>query len=412
MTHFALAYLAGTLAVATVAAKLSMRQGYGLRHALGVALVVGTATIWLGLSSDILTPWHWGIADILEDDLTVTMLNEPNFGIGFGAHAAPYPTLSGPVGALVGAQQWLNTKPLRSEHLRGKVVVVNFWTYTCVYSLRALPYIRAWARKYADNGLVVVGVHSPEFSFEKELPNVRRESAALGVGYPVAIDNDFGIWRAFNNNAWPALYIIGTDGRVRRHVIGEGGYDQSEKLIQQLLSEANGVEISGDIAVVPGEGPQKAADKPNLRSFETYVGYGLGRTFASPGGVKKDVPSLYKAPGPLPLNRWGLVGRWTIGREFATLNDNSGKIAFRFHARDLHLILAPQSQDHPIRFRVTVDGAPPGPDHGFDVDTQGWGTLKDARMYQLVRQAGPVVDRTFEIEFLDAGARAYDFTFG
>jgi thiol-disulfide isomerase/thioredoxin len=315
-------------------------------------------------------------------------------------------------GSLLGARQWLNTAPLRAEDLRGKVVLVNFWTYSCINSLRALPYVRAWAAKYKDRGLVVIGVHTPEFGFEKDVDNVRRANAALGVSYPVALDSDYAIWQAFGNEAWPAFYFIDADGRVRGRVLGEGGYDQSERLIQQLLSEAHGAPVGGGIAPVVGSGPEAAPDLKDLRSEETYVGYAKASNFVSTEGVGHDVQRLYRAAPALQLNQWSLAGLWTVGGEFATLNNAPGAIRYRFHARDLHLVLALSSQGHPIRFRVTIDGAPPGADHGSDVDARGWGSVQDPRMYQLVRQKGPVADRTFEIQFLDAGVRAYVFTFG
>jgi thiol-disulfide isomerase/thioredoxin len=332
--------------------------------------------------------------------------------VGTAAYAAPDPALSGPLRSLLGAQQWLNTQLLRPEDIRGKVVLVNFWTYSCINCLRALPHVRAWAEKYKDGGLVVIGVHTPEFAFEKDVANVGRASVSLGVGYPIAIDNDFEIWRAFDNQAWPALYFIGADGRVRHRVLGEGGYDQSERLIQGLLSKVNGPPVPTDIVAISGKGPQASADETNLRSAETYIGYAQGRDFASPGGVREDAPSLYRAAWALALNRWSLAGVWTVGREFASLTGTSGSIAYRFHARDLHLVLAPRAQGNPIRFRVRIDGAPPGADHGSDVDAEGWGSVQDGRLYQLVRQTGSVADRTFEIEFFDAGVRAYAFTFG
>ncbi|HEV2675400.1 MAG TPA: thioredoxin family protein [Aliidongia sp.] len=325
------------------------------------------------------------------------------------ASAAPAP--SGPVGALFGARQWLNTPPLHPEDLRGKVVLVNFWTYSCINCLRVLPHVRAWAEAYKDRGLVVIGVHTPEFAFEKDVANVRRASIALGVGYPVAIDSDFAIWRAFGNQAWPALYFIGADGRIRQQVLGEGSYAESERLIQKLLSEA-GAPMGLDLAAVSASGAQAAADERDLRSDETYIGYGEARNFASPGGAKPDASSLYHAAPALPLNRWSLDGAWTVGREFATLDEAAGSITYRFHARDLHLVLAPPAQGRPVRFRVTIDGAPPGADHGADVDTEGWGLLQDDRLYQLVRQEGAITDRTFRIEFSEPGVRAYAFTFG
>jgi thiol-disulfide isomerase/thioredoxin len=328
------------------------------------------------------------------------------------AQAAPARALASPLSSVLGARQWLNTPPLRPEDLRGKVVLVNFWTYSCINSLRPLPYVRAWAAKYKDRGLVVIGVHTPEFGFEKDVGNITRANAALGVGYPVAVDSDRRIWGAFNNQAWPGFYFIGADGRVRRQKLGEGGYAESERLLQQLLSEARRAPVTDRIVAVAGQGPQAAPDDRNLRSPETYVGYNQAADFASPGGQKFDVRSNYQTRTTLPLNNWSLAGAWTVGGEFATSNAPAGSISYRFHARDLHLVMAPSARNRPIRFKVTIDGAPPGADHGFDVDAAGRGTLQEPRMYQLVRQARPVADRTFRIEFLDPGARAYVFTFG
>jgi thiol-disulfide isomerase/thioredoxin len=409
-TSLAAGLLLGGRLLAVV--KRSARWGDGLRRILGAAVVAGAATIWLGLDTGLLTRWSSASTNSLEQDLIATLRKAPALALGTAAYAAPGPALSRPQRSLLGARQWLNTQPLRAEDIRGKVVLVNFWTYSCINSLRALPYVRAWAEKYKDRGLVVIGVHTPEFAFEKDVANVRQASASLGVFYPVAIDSDYGIWRAFNNQAWPAFYFIGADGLVRHHVLGEGDYDQSERLIQQLLSEAKGAPVASDIVAVTGDGPQAAADERDLRSPETYIGYAQARNFASPDGVREDAPSLYRTVSALPLNRWGLAGVWTIGGEFATLGDKSGSITYRFHARDLHLVLAPPSQGQPIRFRVKIDGAPPGADHGFDVDAEGRGSVQEARMYQLVRQSGAVADRTFEIEFFDAGVRAYAFTFG
>jgi hypothetical protein len=275
-----------------------------------------------------------------------------------------------------------------------------------------LPHVREWAAKYKDRGLVVVGVQTPEFAFEKDVANVSKALTTLGVSYPVAIDNDFKIWRAFNNVAWPALYFIGADGRIRRHVFGEGEYDQSEQLIQQLLSEADAAPIASGTVTVKGISTEAAPDERDLRSPETYIGYTQGTNFASPGFVSENVSRVYKTLSTLPLNHWSLSGVWTIAAEYAVLNEAPGSIAYRFHARDLHLVLARSSQGHPIRFRVTIDGNPPGADHGYDVDADGWGILEDDRLYQLVRQAEKIVDRTFEIEFLESGVRAYAFTFG
>jgi thiol-disulfide isomerase/thioredoxin len=333
-------------------------------------------------------------------------------GLGTAALAGPGAALTAQQRAVLAAGPWMNTPPLQAQDLRGKVVLVNFWTYSCINSLRVLPYVRAWAEKYRAQGLVVVGVHTPEFEFEKDLANVRRASASYGVDYPVVLDSHFHVWRAFNNEAWPALYFLGPDGRVRRQVLGEGSYDQSERLIQKLLSEANGKPVSGGITPVSGQGAEAAPDERDLGSPETYIGYARASGFASAGGLKRDESRSYRAATSLGLNRWGLSGVWTAGNEFATLDQPSGRIAYRFHARDLHLILAPPADGRPVRFRITIDGKPPGADHGVDVDADGQGRIVDPRLYQLVRQTRPVVARTFEIEFLDAGVRAYDFTFG
>ena len=391
-------------------AKRSVRWGDHVRRILGAAVVAGAAIIWLGLDTGVLTRWSSVGTNRVEQKLITALRQPPALELGTVAVAAP--ALSAPLGSLLGARPWLNTPALHARDLRGKVVLVNFWTYSCINCLRVLPHVRAWAEKYHDRGLVVVGVHTPEFAFEKNVANVSKAAVSLGVGYPVAIDSDFGIWRAFDNQAWPALYFIGADGRIRHRVLGEGDYDQSERLIQHLLSEANGAPAAGDIAAVAGKGPQAAADEANLHSAETYIGYVQARNFASPGGLRADHLSQYRTPTALSLGRWGLAGAWTVGGEFATLNERPGSITYRFHARDLHLVLGPASQDRPIRFRVTLDGVPPGADHGIDVDAEGWGSVREARLYQLVRQVGPVADRTFEIEFLDPGVRAYVFTFG
>jgi len=327
------------------------------------------------------------------------------------AFATPGLALPAPQRLLRGTGQWLNASPLQAQDLRGKVVLVNFWTYSCINSSRALPYVRAWAEKYKDQGLVVVGVHTPEFAFEKDIGNVRQAVAAAGVDYPVVLDNDFAIWRAFDNQAWPAFYFIGADGRVRRRVLGEGDYDKSERLLQTLLSEARGAPVTSKISAVVGQGAQAAPDERDLASPETYIGYARASGFASAGGLRQESPRRYAIPGALGLNTWALGGDWAVGDEFATATGASGHVAYRFHARDLHLIMAPSTRG-PIRFRVTLDGRPPGSNRGVDVDGEGWGRLDAPRMYQLIRQTGPIRDRTFEIKFLEPGARAYDFTFG
>jgi thiol-disulfide isomerase/thioredoxin len=335
----------------------------------------------------------------------------PDVALG-ALFAAPALAASYPKRELHGAKPWLNTAPLRAEDLKGKVVLVNFWTYSCINSLRPLPYVRAWAEKYKDRGLVVIGVHTPEFGFEKDLANVRTANAALGVDYPVVLDSDYAIWNAFGNQAWPGFYFIGADGRVRRQKLGEGDYDESERLIQKLLAEARRSPVSDSIAPIPGSGPQAAPDWEHIASPETYVGHDKARGFVSTPAIRKDHAVLYQPPGGLPLNHWSLTGVWRVGGEFATLEGATGAIAYRFHARDLNFVLAPPADGRTIRFRVRIDGAAPGADHGFDTDAEGSGQIVEPRMYQLVRQSRPVADRSFEIEFLDPGVRAYVLTFG
>jgi cytochrome c biogenesis protein CcdA/thiol-disulfide isomerase/thioredoxin len=391
------------------AVRRSIRWGEGLRRVLGAGVIAGAATIWLGLDTGPLARWSSAMADGIERNLIAGLPKEPVAIMPAANSTVP---LSAPLRSLLGARQWLNTPPLQPADISGKVVLVNFWTYSCINCLRALPHVRAWAETYRDRGLVVVGVHTPEFAFEKDAANVGRAIKSLGIGYPVAIDSDFAIWRAFNNRAWPALYFIGADGRLRHQVLGEGEYEQSEQLIRRLLSQADGLPVSGDSAIVTAAGPQAEADGRNLGSGEAYIGYSQADSFASPGGVWQDAPTRYQAGASLSLNRWSLSGVWTVGGEFATLNEAAGGIAYRFHARDLHLVMAPQAAGHAIRFRIRIDGAAPGADHGSDVDADGWGSVQEGRLYQLVRQTRPVMDRTFEIEFFDSGVRAYAFTFG
>ncbi|HEY7189641.1 MAG TPA: thioredoxin family protein [Vicinamibacterales bacterium] len=309
------------------------------------------------------------------------------------------------------ASQWLNSPRLTAESLRGKVVLVDFWTYTCINWLRTLPYVRAWSQTY-QQGLVVIGVHTPEFPFEHDLDNVRRGVQQMKVPYPVVIDNDYSIWRAFRNQYWPALYVIDAQGRIRDHQFGEGEYERSERAIQRVLSEAGAAGISSGIARVEGVGFEAAADWTNLRSPETYVLYDRSEGFASRDAAVVDRRRPYFAAGRLSLNQWSFVGEWTIGKQATALNKASGQIVYRFHARDVHLVMGPPRGTGPIRFRVTIDGQPPGAAHGLDVDERGSGTASEQRLYQLIRQPKPIVDRTFSIEFLDAGIEAFSFTFG
>jgi thiol-disulfide isomerase/thioredoxin len=320
--------------------------------------------------------------------------------------------VEGSLPSLAGATEWLNSPPLTAAGLRGKVVLVDFWTYTCINWLRTLPYVRAWAEKYKDYGLVLIGVHTPEFDFEHDLDNVRRAVKDLRVDYPVAIDNDYAVWTAFDNHYWPALYFVDAQGQIRHHQFGEGQYEQSEMIIQQLLNEAGISGIGPDLVSVDARGVEAAADWDSLRSPENYLGYERTENFASPDGAVLDTRHVYAAPARLRLNHWALAGDWTVQPQAIVLNQADGRIAYRFHARDLHLVMGRAARGTPVRFRVRIDGQPPGAARGTDVDDQGNGTVTEPRLYQLVRQPGPISERTFEITFLDPGVQACAFTFG
>lgn len=315
-------------------------------------------------------------------------------------------------GSFDGALGWLNSEPLSLPELRGKVIVVQFWTYSCINWLRTESYVRAWEEKYKDYGVVVVGVHTPEFGFEKNTDNIGWAAKAYRVGYPIAIDSNFAVWRSFDNHYWPALYFIDAEGRIRHTQFGEGNYERSESVIQDLLHEAGKSGFAPGSVQVEGLGAEAQADWENLRTPETYVGYARADNFASSGQVATDAEETYAIPPVLLANHWALSGRWAIGRESATLKSANGKIAFRFHARDVHLVMGPASRANQVRFRVRIDGAAPGADAGGDIDRDGNGVLIEQRLYQLIRQDGPVADRTFEIEFLEPGAEAFVFTFG
>jgi len=310
------------------------------------------------------------------------------------------------------ANEWLNSPPLTPAALRGKVVLVDFWTYTCINWLRTLPYVRAWHEKYRNRGLVVIGVHAPEFTFEKNLDNVRWAVKEMRVDYPVAVDNEHVIWRAFRNQYWPALYFIDAQGRFRHQYFGEGSYPQSEMVIQRLLMEAGVGGIGDDLVSVDARGLEAAADWGTLKSPENYVGYERTQNFASPDGAVLDKPRMYEVPARLRLNEWGLSGDWTVKKETAALNKANGSLAYRFHARDLHLVMGPAAPGTSVRFRVRIDGQPPGAAHGIDVDEQGNGTVTEQRLYQLIRQPPPIADRQFDIEFLGPGVEIFAFTFG
>jgi thiol-disulfide isomerase/thioredoxin len=320
--------------------------------------------------------------------------------------------LEGRLAEFEGATGWLNSPPLTTADLRGTVVLVDFWTYTCINWLRTLGYVRAWAEKYEDAGLVVIGVHTPEFSFERDVDNVRRAAADLHVEYPIALDSDYAVWEAFSNHYWPAVYIADAEGGIRHHHFGEGGYEESELVIQRLVRDAGADDVPDDLVSVTGDGFEAQADWANLGTPETYLGYDQAQNFASPGGAKLDEARTYAAPESLRLNHWALVGDWTVTRRAAVSNAAVGRIAFRFHARDVHLVMGPPAGGAAVPFRVLVDGGPPGDAHGLDVDQQGHGMLSEQRLHQLIRAPASIADRTFEITFLAPGAEAYAFTFG
>jgi thiol-disulfide isomerase/thioredoxin len=309
-----------------------------------------------------------------------------------------------------GATGWLNSPPLGTEELQGKVVLVDFWTYTCINWLRTLAYVRAWSEKYSD-GLVVVGVHTPEFPFERDVDNVRWAAENMAVEYPIALDSAYAVWDAFSNNYWPAVYIADAEGRIRHHHFGEGGYEECERVIQRLLRDAGGDEV-GDLVTVVPVGFEVQADWANLESPETYLGYDQAQNFASPGGAKLEQSRTYDAPDSLRLNQWALGGDWTVGRKAAVADADDGSIAFRFHARDVHLVMGPRAGGSSAPFRVLLDGQPPGDAHGLDADEDGRGTVAQQRLYQLVRRSGSIADGTVEITFPAGGVDAYCFTFG
>ena len=320
--------------------------------------------------------------------------------------------IEGELPSLGSATEWLNSEPLTADGLRGKVVLVDVWTYTCINWLRSLPYVRAWAEKYKNQGLVVIGVHAPEFEFEKNVDNVRRAARDMKVNYPIAIDNDYAIWRALKNEYWPALYFVDAQGHIRHHHFGEGEYEKSEMIIQQLLAEAGINNIDHKLVSVDARGVESAADWGSLKSPENYVGYERTENFASPGGAVLDKRRIYAVPARLRLNHWALSGDWTVKKQAAVLNKANGRIAYRFHARDLHLVMGPAARGTSVRFRVLIDGKPPGAAHGIDVDDKGNGTVTEQRLYQLIRQSKPIAERQFEIEFLDSGVETFAFTFG
>jgi cytochrome c biogenesis protein CcdA/thiol-disulfide isomerase/thioredoxin len=423
-TSLAVALLIGGRVFAAM--KRSLGAGEWIRRGIGAAMLLGVVAISLGLDTGVLarvsTVATGGLEQKLVDRFspgstpaatnaasTVATTDSP--AMMRATFSTPLP-VEGQLPPLSGAVQWLNSAPLSAEDLRGKVVLVDFWTYSCINCLRSLPYVKAWAQKYRDKGLVVIGVHAPEFAFERNVDNVKRSVHDLGIDYPVAIDNNYAIWRAFGNQYWPAHYFIDAKGQVRFHHFGEGDYAHSEEVIQQLLKEAGHTDVGTAMTNTDARGVQQSADSADMRSPETYLGYERAENFAGRGGESHDKVHTYAAPGELSLNNWGLAGAWKVGAEEASLAGSNGTIVYRFHARDLHLVLGPGKDGKPVRFRVSIDGAAPGDAHGTDIAADGTGTVTEQRLYQLVRQPGDVRDRTFSIEFLEPGVEAYAFTFG
>ncbi|MBY4730041.1 cytochrome c biogenesis protein DipZ [Cupriavidus pauculus] len=430
------------------AMKRSMGAGEWLRRGLGVGVLGGVAAIAAGADTGLLAQLSVGSTARLEQalvdrfhprpgavrsaSLTTSeeagpIDNTPQQAALATATARPAAMLlaandttagfasrlpvEGRLPSLDGAVQWFNSPPISRDQLQGKVTLVYFWTYSCINCIRTLPYLRAWADKYKDQGLTVLGVHTPEFAFEKNPDNVRRAIGDFKIGFPVAVDSDYRIWNAFHNNYWPAAYFVDARGNIRHHQFGEGDYANSERVIQQLLAEAGKPSASRDVVTPDAPGAQAAPDLRHAGSGETYVGYRQAENFVSPGGLRQDKSRDYTV-GALRLNQWGLTGQWTAGAEQATLDRAGGGIAYRFLARDLHLVLGPAADGRAVRFVVTIDGKPPGASHGADIDANGNGAITATRLYQLVRQAGDVGEHTFEIRFLDPGAQAYAFTFG
>ena len=410
-TSLGIALLAGNKVFSAM--KRSLSFDVWIRRALGVAVIVGVVAIALGWDTNLLTKFSFVNTAKAEEHL-VSALGAHKPALVPVSAAEPVLVLAdeGPMPELSGAVGWLNSPPLTTKSLRGKVVVIDFWTYSCINCLRALPYVEGWSAKYKDAGLVVIGVHTPEFAFEKERSNVEKAVRDLHITYPVAIDSDYKIWEAFNNQYWPAHYFIDGKGRIRAHHFGEGNYAESERVIQELLKENGAPALAEGLLNVTGTGAEAPSDSKNVGSPETYVGYKRAGNFASAEPIAKDSRKTYSPQPRLSLNQWALGGSWKVGDESAVLESVPGKIVFRFHARDLHLVLGPTKNGKPIRFTVKLDGTAPGDDHGADTDAAGAGTVQGNRLYQLIRQKGAVEARTFEIDFLDPGVQAFAFTFG
>ena len=402
-TSLALALLVGGRVFAAM--KSSLHAGEWVRRALGVVVLIAVAAIATGFDTKVLTKLSLGGTSQLEQGLLDRFDSKTK--------AAKTDELAdrGAFPELTGATSWINSPPLTPESLRGKVVLVDFWTYSCINCLRSLPYVKAWDQTYRDQGLVVIGIHAPEFAFERDEANVKKAVKDLGITYPVAIDNDRKLWRAFDNHYWPAHYLIDAKGRIRYLHSGEGHYDKTEQAIQRLLAEAHGQMFMPGQAKISTTGIGAQADFAHQASPETYLGYFRAQRFTSPGGQVRDKPHTY-AVGPMQRNDWGLLGDWTVQEQRIHLEHSGGALTYRFHARDLHLVLGPGGSGKPVRFNVTIDGHAPGADHGTDTDAQGRGVVTSDRLYQLIRQTGPVEDHTFAITFDDPDVNAYSFTFG
>jgi thiol-disulfide isomerase/thioredoxin len=428
-TSLAVAILAGGRVFAAL--KRSLGAGEWIRRGLGVAVLLAVAAIALGWDSTVLTRLSLAGTARLEQSLidkikpdaapqsgsmAMVMSNSSMTGgntMMMAAKRSDALPIEGELPSFSGATAWLNSPALTPEALRGKVVLVDFWTYSCINCLRALPYVKGWYEKYKDHGLVVIGVHAPEFAFEKALSNVRQAVSDLGISYPIALDDDYAIWQGFNNQYWPAHYFIDSTGQIRSHHFGEGNYEESEQIIRQLLTQAGYTNLPpAGIGSAHASGVQAAADEAHDQSPETYIGYRRAQSFNSPGGFMQDRPHPYSVPTSLDLNQWALAGSWTVDPEKAVLNAVPGRIVYHFYARDLHLVLGPVMDGKPVRFRVQLDGAAPGANHGADTDASGAGVITENRLYQLIRQGGEVGEHVFSIEFLDDDVQAYSFTFG
>jgi cytochrome c biogenesis protein CcdA/thiol-disulfide isomerase/thioredoxin len=407
------ALLAGNKVFAVM--KKSLGAEAWIRRGLGVAVLLGVIAIALGWDTGILRRLSLSSTSGVEQKL-LDRFHPVAYAKSNGADAAQLASVElgheGSFPSLDGAVKWLNSPKLTREQLKGKVVLIDFWTYSCINCLRSIPYVEAWSEKYKNDGLVVIGVHTPEFAFEKDPANVTKSLADLKITYPVAVDSNYAIWKAFNNQYWPAHYFIDANGSIRYRHFGEGKYAESEEVIQQLLREKNSGMKTDGFVQVNAAGAQAAPDSKDVASPETYIGYARQQNYVSPQKIRQDGAQAYTSPLRLTVNQWGLVGSWNVSGEHAALIGAPGEVIFRFHARDLHLVLGPGKNGKPVRFLVRIDGTAPGEDHGVDTDQQGAGIVKEYRLYQLVRQKGKVEDRTFEIEFLDPGVQAFAFTFG